>query len=293
MKRIPCAITATLRMREGGRVDKRRRNPNIFTGEKLNFSKKMEAEEISVEETNRIRASLGLAPLQIESNETKSAPFQIESKETKGAPVGVESKETAPIKDVSMSEAKQRLARKRKLNAVLPGPTLADDRDDDNDSSIDWIKRVFIHLILRLVQRKTCNHSQSVYTHSYLIQPGKKKVAYSAEGLSVAHDLDSSLADGSADILVLKDSNVLDDEDDMLESVALAESSRKRENMKKRNAKGYSAYQDDGTEKKGLLYQYDNEEEDMPEYTIGKQGSVNRKRVFSLQGSLSRKYRES
>jgi hypothetical protein len=70
--------------------------------------------------------------------------------------------------------------------------------------------------------------------------------------------------------MILKDSNVLDDDEDMLESVSLAETTRRKKPAKA----GYNAMDED----QGLLCQYDEEASGFEGFVIGEKGRVEGRR---------------
>lgn len=91
--------------------------------------------EISVQETNRLRESLGLKPLQIDA-----AAGAAETPEQNYANARAAQAETARQK--LLAENLEKARNKRKLNALRAGSTLGD--DDDQLSTQDWIKKVFL-----------------------------------------------------------------------------------------------------------------------------------------------------
>lgn len=80
---------------------------------------------------------------------------------------------------------------------------------------------------------------------------------------------------------MLKDSNILDNEEDQLESVSLAELNRTYKNLERKKKKGYSAYNDSD---KGILYQYDDEME-TDTFVIGAKGIIDGKSNESHQSA--------
>jgi hypothetical protein len=70
--------------------------------------------------------------------------------------------------------------------------------------------------------------------------------------------------------MILKDSNILDDDDDILESVSMAESSRRNKPVNK----GYNAMDSE----QGMLAQYDEEVSGVEGFVIGEKGRVEGRR---------------
>jgi hypothetical protein len=87
--------------------------------------------------------------------------------------------------------------------------------------------------------------------------------------------------------MVLKDSNVLDDDEDMLESVSMAESSRRNKPKKG----GYNAMDED----QGMLSHYDEEDNGFEGFVIGEKGRVEGRRQEiseALKGESLEGFRE-
>ncbi|KAL7749657.1 hypothetical protein RI367_004885 [Sorochytrium milnesiophthora] len=243
---------------------------------------------LSIEETNKLRAKLGLRPLDLTSSGTK-----------KSAEDNYAQHRDELARKSQAESIKQRIERsknKRQLTAKLTGRTLGDkDESGMLDDSLAWIERQR-QAALRLSQNY--DEGDDAAEGDQDIAPrkarGKKKntaaqyTSNELSGLSVAHNLDDIVKEGGGEvILTIRDSDVLADEGDELENVQLADVERARENVENRRKKGarvYTGYDDDefhsgvlGMGKKNLLSQYD-EEIDGPQkkgFTLGEQGDVN------------------
>ncbi|KIP05841.1 hypothetical protein PHLGIDRAFT_30731 [Phlebiopsis gigantea 11061_1 CR5-6] len=207
-------------------------------------------ESISLEETNKIRISLGLKPLTDDK-----APADDKDKE---AEQNYEKQRDAERKAKGAKEIQDRIAKvrnKRELNAKLKGATLGD-AEGDVDDTLKWIKRSKKkekELVKKRQQEleEMDKALQDEYTEKDL------------EGLKVNHDLEG-MEDGEERILTLKDSRILEDEEDALENVELAEHERTKQNNElKIKRRDYTGYDDDeftaGNEgmKRSLLSKYD------------------------------------
>ncbi|KAI9455991.1 SART-1-domain-containing protein [Russula earlei] len=207
-------------------------------------------ESISLEETNKIRISLGLKPLTDDSEPTDDKEKQAETNYAK--------RREAETKERDARQIQDRIAKvrnKRDLNASLRGATLGDP-DADTDDTLKWIKRSKKkEKELAKKRQAELEGMDKVFQEQYTEKD--------LEGLKVIHDL-SQLEDGESRILTLKDSRILDNEDDELQNVEMAEVERtKQRNELKIKKPDYSGYDDEefveGREgvKKRVLSKYD------------------------------------
>ncbi|KAG5638775.1 hypothetical protein H0H81_010196 [Sphagnurus paluster] len=224
-------------------------------------------ESISLEETNKIRISLGLKPLTEDAPPEDDKEKQAEDNYAKQRQREQKERESKKIQD---SIAKVR--NKRELNASLKGSTLGD-ADADVDDTLKWIKRSKKKEKELAKKRQQEQESmdkmfQEEYTERDLV------------GLKVSHDFDE-MDEGEARILTLKDSRILDNEgsmthfcfgyqvtqlyaEDELQNVEMAEDERtKKNNELKIKKRDYTGYDDDefveGNQglKRSVLAKYD------------------------------------
>jgi U4/U6.U5 tri-snRNP-associated protein 1 len=92
-------------------------------------------ESISLEETNKIRISLGLKPLTDDSAPADDKEKQAEDNYAKQRERQVKERETKQIFD-RIAKVRNR----RELHASLKGATLGDP-DDDTEDTLKWIKK--------------------------------------------------------------------------------------------------------------------------------------------------------
>ncbi|KAI0322600.1 SART-1-domain-containing protein [Amylostereum chailletii] len=208
-------------------------------------------ESISLEETNKIRVSLGLKPLTDDSAPADDKEKQAEKNYADEREREAKAKESKKIQD--------RIAKvrnKRELNASLKGATLGDN-DPDADDTLKWIKKTKKRE--KLLAKKRQEELESMDK----VFQGEEYTEKDLEGLKVSHDFDA-MEDGEARILTLKDSRILDNEEDELQNVEMAEAERTKErNDLKIKKHDYTGYDDeefvDGREgmKRALLSKYD------------------------------------
>jgi U4/U6.U5 tri-snRNP-associated protein 1 len=130
------------------------------------------------------------------------------------------------------------------------------DADADTDDALKWIKKSKKReKELAKKRQAELESMDKVFQEEYTEKD--------LEGLKVSHDL-SQLEDGESHILTLKDSRILDGEDDELQNVEMAEAERTKErNELKIKKRDYTGYDDDefveGREgmKKRILSKYD------------------------------------
>ncbi|EKM78760.1 hypothetical protein AGABI1DRAFT_75236 [Agaricus bisporus var. burnettii JB137-S8] len=207
-------------------------------------------ESISLEETNKIRISLGLKPLTEDKAPADDKDQQAEDNYKKRREAEAQERETKRIAD-GLAKVRNR----QELRASLKGATLGD-ADGDVDSTLKWIKR-----------NKKKEKELAKKRQEELEQMDKVFLAEYTErdldGLKVSHDFDT-LDEGEARILTLKDSRILDNEEDELQNVEMAEEERRQKNQDlKIKRRDYTGYDDDEFKegslglKKSILAKYD------------------------------------
>ncbi|KAI6039897.1 SART-1 family-domain-containing protein [Pisolithus marmoratus] len=210
-------------------------------------------ESISLEETNRIRISFGLKPLTEDSAPADDADKQAEQNYAKHREREAKEREAKKIYD--------RIAKvrnKRELNSSLSGATLGDP-DGDTEDTLKWIKKA------KKREKELAKRRQQELENMDKAFQGEEYTEKDLVGLKVDHDLEE-LAEGDAHVLTLKDSRILDNEEDVLQNVNLAEEERMRKNMElKIKRRDYTGYDDDefiaGKQgmKRSILAKYDEE----------------------------------
>ncbi|KAH9935252.1 SART-1 protein [Amylocystis lapponica] len=206
-------------------------------------------ESISLEETNKIRISLGLKPLTDDS-----APANDKEKEAADNYARQREKETKEREAKKVQERIAKVKNRRELNAKLKGTTLGDAEGDED--TLKWIKKnKKREKELAKKRQEELENMDKVFQDEYT----EKDLA----GLKVSHDFEA-MEEGEDRILTLKDSRILDNEEDELQNVEIAEDEKtKKNNESKIKRRDYTGYDDDefapGTEgiKRSLLAKYD------------------------------------
>ncbi|KAH9443159.1 hypothetical protein Pst134EB_027510 [Puccinia striiformis f. sp. tritici] len=154
-------------------------------------------ESLSIEETNKIRISIGLKPLPTPDS-NNNAPAELDPDQ----------------------QAEQNYSKRREL--------AADQQEGEEEDLKKWVKR----------------HKKNKHKIDPLLAAKKKEAELNAdeigkeygsrdlEGIKVGHDLDdlqSNMMEEEKMVLTLKDSKILDGEDDELENVELAGHTRTKE----------------------------------------------------------------
>ncbi|KAF7312254.1 hypothetical protein MIND_00238400 [Mycena indigotica] len=212
-------------------------------------------ESISLEETNKIRISLGLKPLTDDG-----AP--VDNKEKTAEDNYAKRRETE-AKERESKKTQERLAKiknRRELNASLQGTTLGDPEGDED--TLKWVKKS-----KKREKELAKKRQQELENMDQMFQA--EYTERDLEGLKVSHDFED-LGEGDARILTLKDSRILDNEgscclpEDELQNVEMAEAERTKKNKElKIKKRDYTGYDDEeftpGQEgmKRSVLSKYD------------------------------------
>lgn len=210
-------------------------------------------ESISLEETNKIRISLGLKPLTDDSAPANDKEKQAEDNYAKQRERQVKERETKQIFD-RIAKVRNR----RELHASLKGATLGDP-DGDTEDTLKWIKKA------KKRDKELAKKRQQELENLDRAFQGDDYTEKDLVGLKVSHDFED-LGEGDARILTLKDSRILDNEEDELQNVEMAEEERTRKNNElKIKRRDYTGYDDDefgdgkAGMKRSILAKYDDD----------------------------------
>uniref|UniRef100_A0A674A9N8 Spliceosome associated factor 1, recruiter of U4/U6.U5 tri-snRNP n=1 Tax=Salmo trutta TaxID=8032 RepID=A0A674A9N8_SALTR len=201
---------------------------------------------LSIEETNKLRAKLGLKPLEM-TDTTKELG-------TKEQPMVAETINPVYIKQ--QNEMREKLAamkEKRLLNKKLGKvKTLAE--GDWLDDTVAWVERsrkMAKEKELAEKRAKLLQEMDEEFGVSNLVEEEfgqTKKAAYSSrdlKGLTVQHRMES-FNEGETVILTLQDKGVLEEEDDVLVNVGLVDKEKAEKNVElKKKKPDYKAYEED------------------------------------------------
>ncbi|KAH8811547.1 SART-1 protein [Xylogone sp. PMI_703] len=225
---------------------------------------------ISIEETNRLRVSLGMKPLPVPG---ESGPVFKESSASKDEDEEegstLESREAAGYENYrkvrEAEEAKRR--REEKAEAIkkardaakrfskLEGRGLADDDDDDTDAKSWLIKQKKRQKEIEKARKKQQELEEAEAAAA--AQYTSKDLA----GVKVGHELDS-FGEGEDQILTLKDTTIDENEEegDELENLNLREREKLQEKLElKKKRPVYNPNEIEETDQAGILAQYDEE----------------------------------
>jgi len=191
-------------------------------------------ESLTLEETNRVRVSLGLKPLTADVEDA--------------APVAPAPVETPDDVRARLAQAQDR----RELARQLRGPTLGD-AAGKAESSRNWVRNVQRRAQARAAQREREDADAKDAPREY--------DASELTGLRVAHDMDE-FGPGTAErVLTLRDADVLADAEDELIESSLEASARDRAAQAQQKApRAYTGLDDDEVatgRRAGVLSQYD------------------------------------
>jgi len=213
--------------------------------------------ELSIEETNKIRASLGLKPLKLDNTPNSTAG---KSSDPIHAP---------PPSSNDIADTIQKLKNKRETNTKIGksiAEQLVENEGEDEDDVSSWVQK----------SRKQQQTDKKKLTTSLNNQ--KKKDQYSTKnlkGIKVDNDL-TNFQDGNEHILILEDTNVLDDDgQDVLVDQKLKEKEKREKQLleqKKKNQK-YDRFNEFG-EANDILNHYDEEKEKDRGFTLSEDGSA-------------------
>ncbi|XP_063001762.1 U4/U6.U5 tri-snRNP-associated protein 1 isoform X2 [Elgaria multicarinata webbii] len=224
---------------------------------------------LSIEETNKLRAKLGLKPLEI--NTVK--------KETGSKEDPVAADVINPIVLKQREEIREKLAaakEKRLLNQKLGKIKALGEDDPWLDDTAAWIERsrkLQLEKDMAEKRAKLLEEMDQEFGISSLVEEEfgqKKKVGYSSrdlKGLTVEHTIDS-FQEGETVILTLKDKGVLEEEGgDVLVNVNMVDKEKAKKNVELRKKKPeYKPYEEEESvddmvilKHKGVLSKYDEE----------------------------------
>ncbi|KAG8180023.1 hypothetical protein JTE90_026627 [Oedothorax gibbosus] len=226
---------------------------------------------LSIAETNKLRAKLGLKPLDV-GNESSS-----------NDPEGEISKPAAEVfvKTENLSEKRKSEALREKLRVAKEKRAIEDklkktkglaDSDSEDESAATWVTK---HQ--KMLQEKEAADKRAKLLEEMDAEFGigalveeefDKKNAYTSQhlkGLTIAHEVDS-FREGHQVILTLKDKGVLEEEEDVLENVNIVDNERYAKNVENKKKKpDYKAYEEPEYDefgilkKKNMLAKYDEE----------------------------------
>ncbi|KAI5918796.1 SART-1 family protein [Camillea tinctor] len=251
----------------------------------------------TIEETNRIRVSLGLKPLPVpgasgpQFKEKQSTPEDEEAAstlETRQAAAYDNYKKIQDAQDAKKRRDEKNAAIKRARDAakrfeVLEGKGLGDaDGDNDLDAK-SW-------LINQKKRQKKIDKARKLEEELAAAEAAAAAaVQYTSKdlaGVKVGHEI-GSFEDGDEQILTLKDTNVIGDEDegDELENINLREREKLNEKLELKKKKPvYDPHQMNESGERNILAQYDEEIDGKKTKRFTLDGQGNTVQISSLAG---------
>lgn len=242
-------------------------------------------ESLSLEETNKVRISLGLKPLK-DPNPANSGPTD-EERILEGDELAEHNfrkrkeEERRKVEEKELQERLDRARNQKERGKKLTGRGLGDDEDsstvikgglggvgeEGGGDTKSWIKkqkkRAKEQALKRAKEQEEMDRLAEDEEEERITRYGAKDL----KGIKVSHGADA-FEEGEEHVLTLKDSKILDDEDDELHNLNLTENAKHAAavDLKKkgRQAGTYTGYDDeefgeDGAvgAKKGVLSKYD------------------------------------
>ena len=248
-------------------------------------------ESLSIEETNKLRAKLGLAPL-----ECDDAPKQsTKSVNGKNQTVLADGVVWAPASNLTQEKKSEKI--REKLAILKETRELERSRmkhkhliaNDDNDDDIsNWVQKSRklgkMQMEEKIEERKLDAVSEEFGVDNLLNEELSSKNKYSSNnlgGLKVEHAVDR-FVEGEATILTLKDKKILEEDEDILVNVNIVENERHQRNVEnKRKGADYQAFEEEFDEfglpkMTSLLGKYDEviEGESKRSFRIGLDGEI-------------------
>jgi len=175
----------------------------------------------SIEETNKLRISLGLKPLKIEDPKEKEKELEQQFKDK----LEVDKQR----KILEIGGTLEKMKKKRQLHEKLSGPSLGESLAEED--AVSWVRKSRTLEVENMKKEKELAEKRA----KELDDQEQEYTENDLKGLKVVHKLDH-FNDETEIILTLKDTNVLKDADNInedeseLESIKLAE----KEKLKKK-----------------------------------------------------------
>jgi len=224
---------------------------------------------LSIAETNKIRESLGLPPLKVDTGPSKE---ELEKQQKEREDMEKE------MKSVEVTGKIEKMRNKRLLTAKMAGKSIAEEVEQEDDDPAAWIeksRKLEAEKALAAQRAKMMDEideEEQDADVNMLPSYNEKNLA----GLRITHNAEQF--GESEEILVLKDTSIvgkdgLNEEEDELESVHLAESTKRKKNAEAAKKKPLYDVYGENADKQELLPQYKEEEKDEG-LRLGKSGEV-------------------
>ncbi|XP_060516970.1 U4/U6.U5 tri-snRNP-associated protein 1 [Cylas formicarius] len=262
------------------------------------------ADSLSIEETNQLRATLGLKPLEVGTTTSSKSKNDGKIKDDLGEFYHKPAENWAAKAEqeklrAKLAEHKEKRLQQTKLSKVK---TLGEsDSEDDVSKWVDKNRKIETAKKEAEKRAKMLEELDAQFGISEIVeteQRERKQTQYTnkdLKGLRVEHDVDS-FADERDVILTLKDKGVLEDEEDILMNVNMVENEKYKKNVDLKKKKIlYNPYEDQqydefgNLKEKSLLSKYDEEidGEKRDSFRIGVDNVVAKKQA--IQNSIKEK----
>ncbi|XP_052444037.1 U4/U6.U5 tri-snRNP-associated protein 1 [Carassius gibelio] len=223
---------------------------------------------LSIEETNKLRAKLGLKPLDLHESKKEAG--------TKEEPLLAETINPVHIRQqAEMREKLAALKEKRLLNQKLGKVKVLGDEEPWLDDTAAWVERsrkLAKEKEMAEKRAKLLEEMDEEFGVSSLVEQEfaqEKRDAYSSrdlKGLKVQHKMDS-FREGETVILTIEDKGVLEEEEDVLVNVGLVDKEKAEKNVElKKKKPDYKPYEEEESvddmvtfKTKSVLSKYDEE----------------------------------
>lgn len=240
---------------------------------------------ISIEETNRIRAKLGLKPLETGEKNSTDEPSS-DKKDIHVPAENLREKKATEELRRKLDERREKRKIEQKLAQVRTVVQTATTEDDDTVSWVEKSRRLQKQKEDAAKRAKMLEEMDEAFgvgdmvTTELMKQKAKAYTSKDLRGLKVEHDRDNIL-EGKDVVLTLKDQNILQEEGDVLVNVNLIDTERyKKNNEIKKQKPGYQPYEEEEVDEHGLpkpkilLAKYDTEidGEKRDSFVLGKAG---------------------
>ncbi|KAI3614676.1 hypothetical protein CBS9595_003947 [Malassezia furfur] len=209
-------------------------------------------ESLSLAETNRVRVSLGLKPLEADAEEGAEHDTSSQAHQDAVSAQNLAAQRDAERRQADEDAARARIAHaqnRRALARKLRGPTLGEGGDDDAEGTRAWVKAA---------ARRARDNDAARRQREQDEEAQRAQLTYDAHdlhGLRVAHDLDELAGDER--VLTLRDADVLDEGEDELVDAALERAARDREKRAQaQKPRAYTGLEEDATPGR-VLAKYD------------------------------------
>ena len=226
--------------------------------------------ELTVEETNALRAKLGLKPLRVSKPKDGEAEKR-KRKRDEDQQGAEEQQENTGLKEKLQAIREERLAKEKLDAGAVVRPLGEADGDDDEDDATAWIqksrrkeKEEALRMQRALMEQEEFDGEEGAPSQR---KPGDKYRSKQLKGLKIGHGAEQ-FREGTQVVLTLKDQGVLDDDgevhdgEDVLEETLLAQQEKRDEALRLSKPKGKYKDENGGEDpgSGGLLSKYDDPE---------------------------------